>query len=184
MDADLLLCVPLWLSYLVLALSLMGPSSSSWGCTARTQRDYHFPLPLSWQDSLCGVCPMLGWINAETGCGLDTLLTASQPSHRAARKRFLYTCVEVKPQMLFLQIVEVPGSDCLHRCLEASLSLGTQPEGEIPSQELAVPAQKQGRLHSWPLSLPWLPLHRKVEADQTGSALSISQPRSMATNLE
>lgn len=86
-----------------LALSLMGPSSSgSWGCTARTQRDYYFSLPLSWQDSLWGVCPVLGWINAEAGCGLNTLLIASQPSHRAARKRFLYTSAEVKPQMLFL----------------------------------------------------------------------------------
>lgn len=114
-------------SYLVLALSLMGPSRGSWGCTVGTQRDYHFPLPLSWQDSLCGVCPVLGWINAEAGCGLDTLLTASQPSHRAARKRFLYTSAEAKPQMLFPQIVEVPGSDCLHRCLEASLGLRNQP---------------------------------------------------------
>lgn len=32
--------MPLWLSYLVLALSLIGPSRGSWGCTARTQRDY------------------------------------------------------------------------------------------------------------------------------------------------
>lgn len=83
----------------------------------------------SWQDSLCGICTVPGWINAEAGCGLDTR-PHGFPAQPQGSQEEIDSCTllqRLSPIVMFLQIAEVPGSGCLHRCLEASLSLGTQP---------------------------------------------------------
>lgn len=164
-------------SCLTLALSLMGLLGDSWGCLDL----YVLSLCLfSWQDSLWRVFPVPGWI---VGVGWTPYLTASQPSHKASRKGFLDTSAEVKPQVLFLQIAELPGS--VSRTGAWRLSSTSEPSlGErARARSWQCQHPQQDGLHSWPLSLPWHLPHRKDEAAQTDSALSWSQPGSMTANL-
>lgn len=114
-------------SFSALALSLMGPSGDSWGCTAKTRMPFSSPFSPGRTPSDESSQRLAGSMLSGCGVGWIPYLATSQPSHKAVRNGFLDTSAEVKPQVLFLQIAELPGSDCLHRCLEAVLSLGTQP---------------------------------------------------------